>query len=246
MTFFSGFPTVNYKFGNEKDYNIIQNLSLYIDIIDKLKDNTTAYTFYNLYDGERPDQVSQMLYGTTDYYWTFFLLNDKLKESGWPRSLKSLEAYVKKKYTNTTITTRDYFYDKFRVGDLVTTTRNDSNQEEIVTRVIKTNSNIGTFTVPGSLNYIDGEMVKLVGLQSGKFITVHSSTVEYNAVRHYKDTEGIVDIDPTIGPGSNLTAVTNLDHYKEQNDINKKIKIFKPEIVSSVFSSYKKTLRENR
>ena len=117
MTFFTGFPEVVYKYGNEKDFNRAQNLSVYVDIIDRLKDNSSLYTFYDLYDGERPDQVSQMLYNTTDYYWTFFLLNDNLKTKGWPLSNKSLTAHVKRKYNNTTLTTRDYFYDKFRVGD---------------------------------------------------------------------------------------------------------------------------------
>ena len=46
--------------------------------------------------------------------------NDNLKTKGWPLSNKSLTAHVKRKYNNTTLTTRDYFYDKFKVGDSIT------------------------------------------------------------------------------------------------------------------------------
>lgn len=239
MTFFTGFPEVVYKYGNEKDFNRAQNLSAYVDIIDRLKDNSSLYTFYDLYDGERPDQVSQMLYNTTDYYWTFFLLNDNLKTKGWPLSNKSLTAYVKRKYNNTTLTTRDYFYDKFRVGDSIT------GQDSIaVGKIIATNSNFGTITVAGTPSFTSGETIQLVGNPS-KTVTLHSSSLEYNAVRYYKSGTNIVDIDPTVGPGSSLIEVTNLEHYQEENILNMRIKAFKPESVASIFSTYKSALREN-
>lgn len=239
MTFFTGFPEVVYKYGNEKDFNRAQNLSVYVDIIDRLKDNSSLYTFYDLYDGERPDQVSQMLYNTTDYYWTFFLLNDNLKTKGWPLSNKSLTAHVKRKYNNTTLTTRDYFYDKFRVGDSIT------GQDSIaVGKIIATNSNFGTITVAGTPSFTSGETIQLVGNPS-KTVTLHSSSLEYNAVRYYKSGTNIVDIDPTVGPGSSLIEVTNLEHYQEENILNMRIKAFKPESVASIFSTYKSALREN-
>lgn len=239
MTFFTGFPEVVYKYGNEKDFNRAQNLSVYVNIIDRLKDNSSLYTFYDLYDGERPDQVSQMLYNTTDYYWTFFLLNDNLKTKGWPLSNKSLTAHVKRKYNNTTLTTRDYFYDKFRVGDSIT------GQDSIaVGKIIATNSNFGTITVAGTPSFTSGETIQLVGNPS-KTVTLHSSSLEYNAVRYYKSGTNIVDIDPTVGPGSSLIEVTNLEHYQEENILNMRIKAFKPESVASIFSTYKSALREN-
>ena len=239
MTFFAGFPEVIYKYGNEKEFNLAQNLSVYVDIIDRFKDNSSLYTFYNLYDGERPDQVSQMLYGTTDYYWTFFLLNDNLKTKGWPLSSKSLEQYVKNKYDNTTLTTRDYFYDKFKVGDSIT-----GQESTAVGKVISTNSNLGTITVQSTPTFTPSETIQLVG-DPNKTVTLHSTSAEYNAVRYYKSGNDIVDIDPTVGPGASLVEVTNLEYYQEQNSENFTIKIFKPETVSGVFAAYKSALREN-
>lgn len=239
MTFFTGFPEIVYKYGNEKDFNRTQNLSVYIDIIDRLKDNSSLYTFYDLYDGERPDQVSQMLYDTTDYYWTFFLLNDNLKTKGWPLSNKSLIAYVKRKYNNTTLTTRDYFYDKFKVNDSIT-----GQNSTTVGKIISTNSNLGTITVAGTPTFTVSETIQLVGDPS-KTVTLHSSSLEYNAVRYYKLGTDIVDIDPTVGPGSGLVEITNLEHYQEENELNMRIKAFKPESIAGIFSAYKSSLREN-
>ena len=65
------------KFGNETDASLIQDLTVYVDIVDQLKDDTTSYGTYDILDGDRPDQVSFKLYGTPNYHWTFYYLNDK-------------------------------------------------------------------------------------------------------------------------------------------------------------------------
>jgi hypothetical protein len=51
-------------------------------------------------DGERPDITSHMLYGTTAYHWTFFVINDKLRKgiSEWPLSQNELDNYISSKY----------------------------------------------------------------------------------------------------------------------------------------------------
>ena len=70
--YFRKFPQVEYKFGNETNTALIQDLTVYIDIIDQLKDDATAYSFYDILDGDRPDQVSNTLYGSNKFYWTFY------------------------------------------------------------------------------------------------------------------------------------------------------------------------------
>ena len=67
-----------------------ENISVYADIIDQIKNDVAAYEEYYILPGERPDQVSLKLYDTPNYHWTFFLLNDDIKEQGWPLSNKNL------------------------------------------------------------------------------------------------------------------------------------------------------------
>ena len=58
MSYFTNYPTVNYRFGNESTSVAVQDIGAYIDLIDRVKDDISFYQEYNLRDGDRPDQVS--------------------------------------------------------------------------------------------------------------------------------------------------------------------------------------------
>lgn len=119
MTFFTNFPLVNYTFGNENSQSVFQNLTTYIDIIDQLTDQVAVYTEVTIPNGERPDILSQTLYGTTDYYWQFYMLNEKLRVQGWPFTPSEVTEYLKVYYPNTTLKTNSNLQGEFYVGDLV-------------------------------------------------------------------------------------------------------------------------------
>ena len=120
MTFFVNFPEVLYKFGNESTLSSFENLSAYVDVIDNLKDESTFYTKYTILDGDRPDILSQKLYESSNYYWTFYLMNDHIRRQGWPLSYNDLLQKAQKDYPHTTITMSDSIFNKFNVGDNVT------------------------------------------------------------------------------------------------------------------------------
>ena len=75
--YFKDFPAVDYKFGDELTSNQFENIAIYSDVIDQVRNYTSSYINYYILPDERPDQISQKLYGSTDYYWTFFIMNDK-------------------------------------------------------------------------------------------------------------------------------------------------------------------------
>ena len=243
MTFFNGFPETLYKFGNETFQNSFQNISVYVDILERVKENSLLYMKYNIIGGERPDQISQKLYGVADYYWTFYLMNENIKLKGWPLHDDELNILLNEKFPNTVVVTRDYFYDKFSVGDSITTVRSDPN-DDVTAKIIHTNSNLGQFVIEGNVTINAGETVAKVG-SLGQNVTVFSSGSEVNATRYYEDDTGIVDIDPTIGPGAQVTEVTNKDFYFVENENLKSIKVIKPSAVVSIFNAYKSGLREN-
>lgn len=120
MSYFTNYPTVNYKFGNEAINTSVQDIGAYIDLIDRVKDDISFYEEYNLRDGDRPDQVSNDLYGSPDYYWTFYLLNDELKRRGWPLLRSRISDKAKEEYPNTTLTTRANISEQFLVGSNIT------------------------------------------------------------------------------------------------------------------------------
>lgn len=121
MSFFRNFPLIQYQFGDETSFAIFQNITSYIDLIDQISDDTVFYEKYTIMDGERPDTLSYKLYGTINYYWTFFLLNEKIRKQGWPLTFQQLYALGREYYPNTTLLTNEPMFGEFYVGDIVAT-----------------------------------------------------------------------------------------------------------------------------
>ena len=73
MEYFKSFNDIPYRFGQEESTVFIQDLTSYVDIIDQVKDDIATYQKGYIREGQRPDQLSFELYGTTIYHWTFYL-----------------------------------------------------------------------------------------------------------------------------------------------------------------------------
>lgn len=232
--FFKEFPGVPYQFGNETSFTFVQDLSAYVDIIDDIKDNIDFYNYYDIID-ERPDQLSFKLYGDVTYYWTFYLLNDKIRRQGWPIKQVELDNWIKSKYNNTVITTRNVLDGVFEVDGTVTGLSSGTTGT-IYRRV----EDLGQLFIVGNKTFTAGELI-IDG--EGNTVTVNSSVVEYNAVKNYIDSDGYVDIDPTQGPGALITPVTYYNFLVEENDKLRNIKVIKPEAINSVVSAYQEALR---
>jgi hypothetical protein len=116
MPFFQQFPKIPYDFGsNGIDSNIV-DLFRFVKANEQYFHEVATYIDYQIRDGERPDIVSNSLYGTPEYYWVFFLINEHLKNgiSGWPMSDQELIEYIAEEYPGTIIETRPYIS---RTGD---------------------------------------------------------------------------------------------------------------------------------
>lgn len=115
MSYFSDFPLAYYRFGDNEPPVIFQNLTTYLDLVDQIKDDATMYERYTILDGERPDTLSDKLYGDPTYHWSFYLMNDKLRVGGWPLTVQKLDQIVKQNYPHWTITTKANISDSFFV-----------------------------------------------------------------------------------------------------------------------------------
>ena len=105
MSFFKNFPTRQYDIQSTGETVNVKDIFRHVDVDDIAADPYINYTYYKVTSGERPDVVSQKLYGTTDFYWTFFIVNDFLKEGigAWPKSEQELERYITKQYDNRSV-----------------------------------------------------------------------------------------------------------------------------------------------
>lgn len=99
MRFFSQFPLTDYKINGESTTSSLIDIYRHVDVNETLIDDLTSYRFYNIKDGERPDIVSYKLYGSPEYHWSFFVINEKLNNmNDWPRSYQEQSTYIDRKY----------------------------------------------------------------------------------------------------------------------------------------------------
>ena len=248
--YFQRFPFVNYNFGNNEANTIFPNISAYVDIIDQLKDEVAFYEKYTILDGDRPDIVSQKLYETPDFHWTFFLMNDGLRESGWPLPEREMRALVKKRYPHRTVTTQSNIASNFLPGDFVT-----GKTSGTTGRVVERNLDLGQIIIASDkneagLNNNFGQTEQIVAgttaeEQNANTATLISESQQFNAPLYYKNSSGdIVDIDPYNQTTSGLVPTTIMEDNINFNDRLKDIVIIKPSRVSSVISEYFRLLKE--
>ena len=102
MRFFSQFPKVPYSFDQFTPTIRTQVIDLYryVDVNRQITPDLSSYLTYSIKDGERPDQVSHKLYKSPDFHWTFFVINESLKDgiNNWPKSYVELNDYLNKTY----------------------------------------------------------------------------------------------------------------------------------------------------
>jgi hypothetical protein len=107
MSFFKQFPKADYDLFNQGSLKSITDIYRHVDVDEIAIDPFISYAYYEISEGDRPDNVSQKLYGSTDYYWTFFIINDMLKGglSEWPNSNQETEKYLTQEYDKYSVLT---------------------------------------------------------------------------------------------------------------------------------------------
>ena len=242
MLYFQDFGNLLYRFGDEKDTVVFQNISKYADVIDQVKDDISFLNYHTIQEGFRPDQLSIQLYNTPLYYWTFYLLNDDIRLQGWPLPNGELMTEIQKRYPNTVVTTREEIANKFKVGQ--TMTGGTSGESGVI---LRRNLNLGHIVVEGTKDFSStGELFQSTNASGTiETMTSVSSSKEHLAARHYIDSSGsIVDVDPFSAPGALLTERTNEETEINVNRSLRTIKVIKPSLMPTLVSSYKKSIRD--
>ena len=239
--YFEYFPKVNYKFGDEVGSVAFDNLSVYVDVFDRLQDIVTSYNYINILDGDRPDTLSYKLYGTGDYHWTFFYMNNHLRESGWPLSYQDAYEHSLEFYPNWYVRTKTPFHlagnHTFRVGQTVT-----GRISGTVGTVVRKDPDVGQVIISATDNFNEGELIYYTPDDGVDIeLLVHAQGREYNGIHHIENSSGEwVDIDPSTQSIGVNTIVTFQDHLINTNEANKKIKIIAPDQIGSVISAFRK------
>jgi len=245
-SYFEKFPNTFYNFGNETTPTVFQNIQKYSELIDTYRDNIGVYVEYEIRDGDRPDTVSQLLYGRPDYEWTFFLMNERLREAGWPLSVQSVyERAVNDYFPNYTarlnITTADSsaeYADIYPVGQSVLV----SGVEGIV---VRKDLQVGEITIQSSSSLIGGVTLSYSAedQDTDRPLTVNTSVTmvyEYEGYHHYVDGNG--DYTDRYFDASVKVPVTNLEHLIDENEESKRIRVIKKDLIRDVVGKYKQII----
>jgi hypothetical protein len=268
MHYFKYFPTVTWEdfIDGVHEKKTVVNLTAYTTIASKLIDDVSYYSYVTIPQGDRPDNLSYSLYGTTDYYWTFFVINDHLRNlyTDWPMTDSQLMDWVESKYPGIAIypsSTKKEYSDAFynlQIGDVLTTKSNDSNLvNDIYVEVTGLNPTNGWFQV----EYTDNSLGKFtlgssVVYQNTITITtsIDKSDLEesfeikgisevYNAPHHYENEYG--DIINVHNTPRGLEEVPALRHVSKSSIFPSTYK--PPEKIETIsFSDYEKRANINR
>ena len=242
--YFKNFPTVLYQFGDAEEPVIFNDLTVYIDLLDQLKSSVEYYEKYTLLDGDRPDVVSTKLYGGPNFHWTFPLLNDSIRESGWPQTEQQIRELTKARYPNRTVCTEDVIADIFLPGDRV-----EGKASGTIGTVIERNLDLGQIVIKTESGSNFNQTEQLVAgdtpeEQNEASITLKGESEQYNAAHHYENTSGDwVDIDPYNRVTGGLIPITEMDRQLEFNSNLKSINIVKPKGMNQLSNEFKRLLR---
>lgn len=155
-------------------------------------------------DGERPDQLSFRLYGTTAYYWTFFVINDHLRRGEffqWPLSGAALSRQKTDLYSGTVLVAKNIdnesspvafigrgLFNGVSVGDSII--GETSGASGIVSFIRRELGQLGVSNVSGNF-MMDGEMIRV---ENGSGDDTSSVRIQYDsASRHIDAVYAFVD-----------------------------------------------------
>lgn len=246
--YFQSFPKVAYIFGDEKQPVSFQKLSQYSDLIDLYRDDVSAYLEYEIRDGDRPDTLSYRLYEKSTYDWTFFLMNETLRETGWPMTAQQIvdrgtnhfyKNYVAKLMISTADSSSE-FADIYPVGTPVLV----SGKKGVV---VRKNLNVGEIVISSDSDIRTGTTLAYQTpdssdpLQLGASLT--NTVYEWEGTHHYENDSG-ERLDKYFDDLSGATLKTNLDFLFDENDASKRIRVIRKEEVDNLVGQLKRLLAE--
>jgi len=97
--YFSLFPKIKYDVVGDGVFYTMTNITRRVKFTQFAKENTTAFDFYDVQDGDTPEVVAFYYYQDIELHWLVLLANNITDVySQWPMSVPRFEQYVNDKY----------------------------------------------------------------------------------------------------------------------------------------------------
>jgi len=197
MSYFKQFPKIEYDFNRSGSINKMVDIFRSVRPLQTFLDSFTGYSTYNVQNGERPDIVSHNIYGRSDFYWTFFVINEFLHEGykAWPLSQEALYDYINKEYSGKVIevnptmigpvearTQIDSIAGKFKIGETIT-----GQTTGATGRLVKKNTDMHQLILKDVTGAFQGNMHEPNGVQEAVKGGTSSDLVNTFRVYNYAD-----------------------------------------------------------
>ena len=99
--YFSFFPKLTYDLSGNKTDTLVTDLFNRLKVREKVLNELTLYSTYDVIDGDTPESLAYKYYGDTGYHWVILLINNVIdRYYDWPLTVEQFETYLKEKYTN--------------------------------------------------------------------------------------------------------------------------------------------------
>lgn len=162
----------------------MQNISVYAEILDEVKTNSAFYKNYYIRNGDRSDNLAFSLYENPMLHWTFYMMNDRLREQGWPLDHVEIVEKAKKDFPYITITTEDSIASSFEVGVTVEATQSSDGSPSLSTGVIQSvNLDLGQLVIETNDNFKSTDIV--TAQQTMDQLQLVSVEDQYLSAHHY-------------------------------------------------------------
>lgn len=270
MSFFKLFPKIGYDLKNNGIVQNVVNIYRSVRPLKEFVDEVSSYKFYEIKNGERPDIVSQRLYGTPDYYWTFFIINDYLHDglASWPMSQEALQEYMSSEYNGYAITTNpvirrntdllitdheNSLSGRFKLGETITGSANAATGI-LTKKLIDLNQLIvqnvsGVFI--GDPDAVPNQTEVVTGSSSEDSVATHRVFRYIDAPYYYyneNDPEHRISDNAMFIQGataeSDLAFVSNREHLEIANDERSKMRVIDPAYIDAFVDRFEELINE--
>lgn len=238
MSYFSKFKKGTFRVGDQVLETV--NIAHYAQLLEKLADNISFYSYYNVVNGDRLDVISKKLYGTSDYYWTVILLNKDIVNTYeyLPKEYNNdLIQYLRGKYPGYALKLSDgeSLAGKFEMLETVSF----SGYTGIVSGKFPS-LGFMTINLTSEDSFPSNQPFTLTGETSGDTIGIDNAIEYYLAPHHFEDEGG----QWVLWTNSSSSEVSILEYETAINDKQSQLKVIRPNLIYNVAAEFERQMRK--
>jgi len=224
--YFSYFPDINYvsrttdRSAND-EFIPVKNIFRRPKLRDDLESVLTAFEDYMIIGDDRPEQVSEKVYGDPRFDWVILTTNNITKiQDQWPLNSVDFQKYILAKYGSEEKLTEVHHY--------ITELLMDDNARVVVPEGLVVDSNFNS-------RYLERNFARQEEVTYSESSLNNLSTV---------DNAGTVkDADGNLITHTNVFPVTNYEFEENENDAKRRIKILQPQFLEVAVADMNKIMK---